>query len=108
MLEAIELEVKKHFNIDKINTSHQLSLKTIACDSVLKNDDVIFRWAIVAVNWASDEAQELLNLNVGHYVTVRGFSFVNGFMKKYKQSSKKSTQKSKALRKTLIGGGATN
>ena len=35
------------------------------------------------------------------YFTIRGFSFTKSFMERYKQECKKSTQKSKALRKNL-------
>ena len=35
------------------------------------------------------------------YRMIRGFSFAKSFMELYKQSTKKSTQKSKALRKKI-------
>ncbi len=49
----------------------------------------------------SEEANELMKMMIQHYITFRGFSFASAFIEKYKQSTKKSTQKSKGLRKTL-------
>jgi hypothetical protein len=49
-----------------------------------------------------DERAELLPLLVNHHIiTVRGFSFVRSLLEKYKQMHKKTTQKSKALRKKV-------
>ena len=47
-----------------------------------------------------DKAKVLLTMIVDLFVTVRGFFFTKSFMEMYKQVTKKSTQKSKALRKT--------
>ena len=55
----------------------------------------------IFINWDSEESDELLKMIIKHYVTMRGVSFAAAFMEKYKQSTKKTTQKSKGLRKTL-------
>ena len=47
-------------------------------------------------------SDELLHEIVDLYTTIRGHSFVKGFMEKYKQQNKKGTQKAKALRKKLF------
>ena len=54
VLVSIELEVRRHFYIDTVSMTHQYSLKKIATESVLKNEDVLFSWEIVSVNWSSD------------------------------------------------------
>ena len=64
----------------------------------MKNDDVLFYWTIVSINWEPVESTELLKLIINHYITIRGFSFASGFMEKYKKLMKK---KSKGLRKKL-------
>ena len=47
------------------------------------------------------EEQQLLPMIVKVYVTTRGFSFANSLLEQYKQSKKRTTLESKALRKTL-------
>ena len=49
-----------------------------------------------------EPAKALLSMIIDLYITVRGFSFTKSFMEQYKQATKKSVQKSKALRKTLL------
>ena len=55
------------------------------------------------LNWDSASKDALLQLIVQHWVTVRGFSFSAAYMEKYKQKHKKTVQKSKGIRKTLLG-----
>ena len=99
LLVSIELELRQHFTVP--NATINESLRDLAFREILQNEDVLFYWAVASVNWDSTEASELLKKIVEHYITVRGFSFASAFMEKYKQSIKKSTQKSKGLRKTL-------
>ena len=61
-----------------------------------------FFGALLSVEGEEEESKALLELLVDHYITVRGFSFASGFVEKYKQAHKKSTQKSKGLRKQLL------
>ncbi len=76
-------------------------MKDLAYEGIMESEEVQENWSLITFNWNSEEADELLKLLVLHYITVRGFSFTNSFMEKHKQSMKKSTEKSKALRKTL-------
>ena len=48
-----------------------------------------------------DKTTILLKMIMELFVTIRGFSFAKSFMELYKQSAKKSTQKSKALRRKI-------
>ena len=93
---SFEMELRKHLTADS-----NYSLKDRALQSILSNEDVLFHWANVSFHWGDQEAKELLKLIAEHWITVRGFSFASGLMEKYKQSQKKTTQKSKGLRKTL-------
>lgn len=77
------------------------SLKELALRNIADNEEILFHWDVIAINWEPSEAKEFLQMIMQQYITVRGFSFVNGFMELYKQSNKKSTQKVKGLRKTL-------
>ena len=99
LLVAMELELRRHFTATNASTNE--SLKDVAYKEILENEDVLFYWTVISVNWDSTESTELFKMIVEHYITVRGFSFASSFMEQYKQSEKKSTQKSKGLRKKL-------
>ena len=49
----------------------------------------------------SDVHQQLLRMLAELYVTVRGFAYASMWMEQYKKAKKKSTQRSKSLRKKL-------
>ena len=85
----VEVELRKSLPSISYATYNGDSLKDQAIHNNYnyKNEDILFHWEIVSVNWCSTEAQELLEVIVEHYVTIRGFSFTEGFMEKYKQSS---------------------
>ena len=71
---------------------------------IITNDDVDFYWLIATAYFKIEETevhQELLNKIVQLYVTVRGFSYASAWLEKYKQRTKKSTQRSKSLRRDL-------
>ena len=97
-LVEVELELRRHFTI--ANATDQ-SLKELALQGIIQNENVLFYWELISINWESTEASELMKLMIQHYITIRGFSFASAFIEKYKQSSNKTTQKSKGLRKRL-------
>ena len=96
---AVELQLRNHFTI--ANATSGESLKDLAFQEIVCNEDVLFFWDMLSVNWEHNEASELFKMVIQHYITIRGFSFANAFTEKYKQATKKSTQKSKGLRKKL-------
>ena len=69
--------------------------------AICSDEDVLFYWSMLSVNWGEETAQVLLCKIVEHWVTLRGFSHASAFIEKYKQSSKKNIQKSKGVRKRL-------
>ena len=89
-------------NFPETIASESSGVKDIAVESILANDDVLFYWSTLSGNWEKEEADVLLRMIVEHWVTVRGFSFTSAFMEKFKQSNKKTIQKTKGLRKTVI------
>ncbi len=99
-LVSMEMEFRSHFTVTNATTIDE-SMKDLAFQGIMQSEDVLFYWAIISVNWDLTEANELLQIIVKHYITVRGFSFASAFMEKYKQQMKKSTEKSKGIRKTL-------
>ena len=72
------------------------------CRLITAIDDVLFYWCMVTVEVDQEEANTLLEIIVNLWITVRGYSFANSWMEMYKQAKKKSTQKSKALRRNLF------
>ena len=70
---------------------------------ILSNEDVLFYWTIASAGFEIDDEVHdvLLKMIVELYVTMRGFSYASMWMKKYKKSSKKSTQHSKSLHRHL-------
>ena len=71
---------------------------------VVTSDDVQFYWLITTADFDIDESEvhtALLKEIVQLYVTIRGFAYSSFWVEKYKQSTKKSTQRSKSLRRDL-------
>ena len=71
---------------------------------VTEDDDVLFYWLIVAADFEidDDEVHKVLLHKIAElYITVRGFSLASGWLEKYKQRTKKSTQRTKSLRRDL-------
>lgn len=91
----MELELRRHMTITSTGMKDKL------LEEILKNDDVLFYWNLVSVNW-SDESDELLKLLSEQWITIRGFSFVSAFIELYKQDKKQTIQKSKGLRKKPV------
>ena len=58
-------------------------------------DDVQFHWLISTADFEIDDKEThdaLLYMIAELYITIRGFSNANGWLQKYKQSTKKCTQ----------------
>ena len=72
---------------------------------VTSDEDVQFYWIIASADFDIDDDDEacdiLLNKIVELFLTVRGFSLASIWMERYKQTAKKSTQRSKSLRREL-------
>ena len=71
-------------------------------EEILTDEDVLFHWAIASANWDEEESTPLLPMIVQLWVTIRGFAYASGWMEKYKQTNKKSVQKTKGIRKHLV------
>lgn len=100
-LVAVELELRKALPDPKSDPGHIPENLKVIGNNIQRNEDVLFFWEAISINWCPSSSDYLLKAIVKHYITVRGFSFTKAFMEHYKQSTKKTTQKSKALRKTL-------
>ena len=72
-------------------------------DSVLNDDDLLFDWCM-AIEFTVDQeiADKCLEKIVKKWLFIRGNSFAANMMERYKQMSKKGTEKSKPLRSKLF------
>ena len=62
---------------------------------IKQNDDILFCWSVLTASWSDDIAM-IIDL----WIVIRGFSMASAWVEHYKVTQKKTTQKSKALRKT--------
>ena len=80
--------------------SAALDIKEVS--KIIETDEnVLFYWSILSVNWEEGAAEALLCMLVERWITLRGFSSASALMEKYKQQCKKNIQKSKGVRKRL-------
>ena len=69
-------------------------------DTIITDEDIAFHWSILTIE-VEKEGAVLLGMMMNLFITIRGFSFSTSLMEMYKQEAKKSTQKSKSLRRKL-------
>ena len=98
-LVAVEKICQKEFDGDSSKLS---DVKHSILDKALDDVDVTFYWDLAIGITSTEVGDELLKMAIDLYTTVRGNAFAKGFMEQYKQKNKKSTQKSKSLRKKLF------
>ena len=63
-----------------------------------------FHWSIAAAGFDVDDIEvheTVLRMITVLYITIRGFAYANASIEQYRQMQKKSTQRSKSLRKQL-------
>ena len=93
---VLELTFRENFVIDSNQTVKHITEK------ILANEELLFYWSLVSVNWSEMESSELLRMIAEHWITIRGFSSTSAFNELYKQQNKKTVEKSKGLRKGLV------
>ena len=59
-------------------------------------------WYLISSDWEESSAKALLEMIINEWVTLRGFSYASAWVEKFKVEHKKTTQKSKGIRKQLI------
>ena len=90
---AMEYELRSHIGAENICKEAASHIKT--------SEDVLFLWDIISTNWEENVASLLLNQMVQLWIQIRGFSYASAWVEMYKVTHKKTTQKSKGLRKEL-------
>ena len=94
---SMELVVRRY-----IQPKMPANFKQDTKDHALRDEDVLFYWAMVSADWEEEESRALLSMIVDLWITIRGFSFASTWMEKYKIAHQKAVQKSKGLRKQLL------
>lgn len=82
-------------------TTWKESHKETILNKLNKSEDILFHWATLTCELDNESATQLLHMIVELYLTIRGFAFANSCMELYKQSQKRTVQKSKALRRNV-------
>ena len=89
----------------RVNSAHKMDEQTRhrLQSELFSDSDVQFSWCLTGINMKIDDetAEEVLELCIDQWIKVRENSFANSILEFYKQQSKKGTEKSKPLRKTL-------
>ena len=98
----IEINVRHFLNVDNTRDMND-QFKDKVMNSVLNDEDLLFDWCMAAQSVVdSDIADNCLKKIVKKWLSIRGNSFAKNVMERYKQTSKKGTQKSKPLRSKLF------
>ena len=97
LMATMETEVRQHLPRGLATEN----LKEKIMENVLKNEDIMFYWALLLANWDEEAGHALLPMIADLWVTMRGFSYVSAWMEQHKKISKKNIQISKGIRKRL-------
>ena len=93
LFERMELIIRTVFNTDTVHTMTE-GVKKDLQETIMSDADIAFHWSMLTVEVEDVEGAVLLEMIVGLFITIRGFSFSKSLMEMYKQEVKKSTQKS--------------
>ena len=100
LLSAMEQEVKCY--LSNMKNKQGRNIKKDLIDAINSSREVQLHWSTLSFEWGPDEARVLFEMIVELWVTMRGFSYVSAWIERHKDSTKKTTQKSKGLRKNII------
>jgi len=94
---ALECELHRHLCTDKVP-----NIGDHVTQAIIENEDVQFLWSILGTDWEEESGAVLLQMVFHQWVKIRGFSFASCWVEKYKTVQRKTTQKSKGVRKQLL------
>ena len=97
----IEEEIRQHLTLSSASKQQEGSKEKLI-DAVMGNEELLFQWCMFSACERDDLAMSVLRMIVELYVTVRGFAFATSCLEMYKQANKKTSQKSKGIRKELF------
>ena len=99
---SIETEVRVH--LQGLTSLKQKSSIDIMTKEITKSEDVLFYWQICSADFEIEDSEVhdlLLKVIIKLYMSMRGHSYSNALMEKFKQSKKKFVQRSKSLRRDV-------
>ena len=94
---ALEKELRKHISLNKLSDMTPKLKKEFK-----ESESVQFIWYLISADWDDDSSSQILDSIVAEWVKIRGFSLAGAWVEKYKAANKKTTQKSKGVRKQLL------
>lgn len=97
---SMEMEVKHHISTSIKPDDLNIGLLS---EKITSNCQVQYFWEELSVNWGDKASSSLLAENINVWITIRGYAYTSKWMEQYKSNAKKDLQKSKGIRKTLIG-----
>ena len=97
----MEVQLRQHYNLKRVVLEPKGKAEIIK--ELCENEEVLYQWQILTEDeedlMVVDELYEML---VSEFVTIRGFYFAYSIVEKYKKISSKSLQKTVGIRKTLL------
>ena len=99
---SIEACTKANLTVNKAHTLDDTTRHHLK-NELYSDSDVQFYWCLTGITLKIDDlkAEELLELCIDQWISIRGNSLGNSIQEFYKQQTKKGTEKSKPLRKTI-------
>ena len=94
---SIEMVVRTYFQVKRVAELRQGMIGELET-AATNDEDVQLHWSTVGVELPEADREALLSKIVNIYVTLRGFSFAATYLELYKQWTKQSLQKKRALR----------
>ena len=99
---AMEGSIRSYLTLSKAHVMDNTT-KSQVKNGVFADSNVQFSWCLTGIilKVGEDRAEELLEMCIDKWLTIRGFSFANSIQEMFKQQAKKGTSKAKALRKAV-------
>ena len=102
LFREIELCIRDRLRSTLASSTVHQGTKDQLLKEAFEDVDVQLYWSLLSVDIeSSSDADELLKEIIELWLTIRGFSIAGQLMEVYKKKSRKTTKKSKGLRKTL-------
>ncbi len=97
----MEMKIRQYLTVASAPTMSAGFISTMTA-GILSDEDVLFNWTIVAAEWEEETEKALLKQICNLWIAIRGFSFASSWLEMYKQTEKKTVQKSKGVRQIKV------
>lgn len=97
----LELELSMYPMLRATIESSTPCQKDNVLQHILRDEDVLFAWALLSVHLDNVNSQKLLSEILLHWIQIRGFSIVSMLLEDYKAATRTQTKAKKSLRKHL-------